>query len=1094
MRKARKMAAFRNRVELSVTPLECRRLLSISASFIGQAVPNLDNALHDTVSFTTGLYSDGIADYCITVTGVDLTKTIQYWVVSQRGGGIYSTGGILPSSVPRGFAADLEHVGSDVNLYFEPGYANTVNTIYDVTIGYTDGTSDAVSVQPNNTPQSQLFNPSLRMPGASVQVRWNGQQEGVDLTGPTAAVGPDGVVDDEVVLSNLSNFAINYVTITGPAGFAWETNLNPDGYAHAEMFRAPNDSTTAKVYFNPYIIKSDGTRVDLQDSQSLTVTVHYNIFNVDEEDTFSNLSLSGATTDPNLAVPPAPPPPTLDSVSGVQVTWLGQDGLNLTGSPGDAHIALTGLPSGKTMTGVELSDPARSSWTLSNGLAYQQPSPSDSTTADVCFQPTRNEAGAAMVLRITYSDGSMAVIPFTGGSCDVGKRLVDTRLSGSTVTAHDATDLINDVALTSVGTVKLVGSRIYSLSSPLIISHPLTIEGPSGGQTPYLTFSQANSTKFATAIIIDSGHVTLRGFGVNFSGTFNWSYDGNVDFGPAVIGTATNYDNFYYPSTQSPTNTPLVDINILNMSITAPTILDSQFSQANPVEAPSLIRLHSALSGQLKNNVLKGGGVFVENGPWIITGNQYHGTLPGTYSPQVFGMWWSHDVVLSGNTAQSDGDPNANPYNPSSLSGRTWRFLVENYAGYDNQILNNTSIDLGPRDTDGTYGPPGSNELLSANAPENVLTESFSVLFEGLPQAVSDGGLILQIPPPQNGPASTGDVVSILSGPNAGQWYMIAQQINPTTYLMQNALPSGSYNISISYAGYVNQTFQGNTIDTTGGENASAADLVLVGNTFGTQIISNNFLGGGIRLDAAPTNEPNSPPYIWGWSHAPFMGALIQGNTFEDSNMVGHTGPSFIGVDHSAYTNTSWGRTYMSATIAGNVFQWSNAPVNPNLGQPGYTTTAYPWLDPNELRLTIPMTGNVNLGQGPSGSTASVALQVSAANVNGTAVSNQQIVLQNVSPNTVYSAAVQPAGLSSHPETLAQPVNNTGRPDVRGGLTRDPSTRVRVTSGQGTRKRGQLVLRNGWGGALSPSRRGLKWWRPTPLSRRERPRTSWSLS
>ena len=160
---------------------------------------------------------------------------------------------------------------------------------------------------------------------------------------------------------------------------------------------------------------------------------------------------------------------------------------------------------------------------------------------------------------------------------------------------------------------------------------------------------------------------------------------------------------------------------------------------------------------------------------------------------------------VSGNTAQSDGDPNANPYVPSSLSGRTWRFLVENYAGYDNQILNNTSIDLGPRDTDVNYGSPGWNELVSANSPENFLTESFS-----------DGGLILQIPQPQNGAANTGDVVSILSGPSAGQWYMVAQQINSTTYLMQKVLPSGSYKISISNSGYVNQTFQGNTIDTRG--------------------------------------------------------------------------------------------------------------------------------------------------------------------------------------------------------------------------------------------------------------------------------------
>src|SRR5271157_5325087 len=507
MRKARKMAAFRNRVELSVTPLECRRLLSISASYIGQTAPDLDGAMHDTVSFTTSLVSDGIADYCITVTGLDLTKTIQYWVVSQRGGGIYSTGGILPPSVPQGFAADLQYVGWDVNLYFQPAVANTVNTVYDVTIGYADGTSDAVSVQPN---QSQLFNPGLRMPGAAVQVSWNGQQEGVDLTGPDAAVGPDGILDDEVVLSNLSNFPINYVTIMGPegSGLAWESNLNPDGFAHAEMFRAPNDSTTGKVYFNPFVIKSDGTRVDLLNSQSLTVTVHYNIFNNDEEDTFSNLSLSGVTTDPNRAVPQAPPSPTLVSVNGVQVTWLGQDGLNLTGLQGDVHLAVTGLPSGKTMTGVELSDPARSSWTLSNGLAYQQSSPSDSTTADVGFQPTRNEAGAAMVLRITYSDGSMAVIPFTGGSCDVGKRLMDTRPSGKTVVVdNNATDLITAVADPTVGTVEL--STSISLSGPLILNHPITITpAPGLGSMPFLTFSQGDPIKFrATAIIINSGHV-----------------------------------------------------------------------------------------------------------------------------------------------------------------------------------------------------------------------------------------------------------------------------------------------------------------------------------------------------------------------------------------------------------------------------------------------------------------------------------------------------------------------------------------------------------------------------------------------------------
>ena len=82
------------------------------------------------------------------------------------------------------------------------------------------------------------------------------------------------------------------------------------------------------------------------------------------------------------------------------------------------------------------------------------------------FQPTRDELYAAMVLRITYSDGSMAVIPFWGGSCDVGKRLADMRSSGQTVTAYSATELINDVANTSNGTVHCSAPRATASPAP----------------------------------------------------------------------------------------------------------------------------------------------------------------------------------------------------------------------------------------------------------------------------------------------------------------------------------------------------------------------------------------------------------------------------------------------------------------------------------------------------------------------------------------------------------------------------------------------------------------------------------------------------
>ena len=134
------------------------------------------------------------------------------------------------------------------------------------------------------------------------------------------------------------------------------------------------------------------------------------------------------------------------------------------------------------------------------------------------------------------------------------------------------------------------------------------------------------------------------------------------------------------------------------------------------------------------------------------------------------------------------------------------------------------------------------------------------------------------IHPPQGGEAGTGDALAILSGPQAGQWRTIAQPLGPRTYLLDEPIAREADAISIA-TGFVRETFEGNTVDCRG--SGIAADFVLAGNHFGTKVIGNTFLGGGesIRLMAAPTETP----VHWGWSHAPFLGALIEGNTFEDA-------------------------------------------------------------------------------------------------------------------------------------------------------------------------------------------------------------------
>ena len=118
-------------------------------------------------------------------------------------------------------------------------------------------------------------------------------------------------------------------------------------------------------------------------------------------------------------------------------------------------------------------------------------------------------------------------------------------------------------------------------------------------------------------------------------------------------------------------------------------------------------------------------------------------------------------------------------------------------------------------------------------------------------------------------------MVSILSGPDAGQWRRIAQAIGPTTYLLDDAPARRATTPSRSRPGFVGETFRENTIDSRGG--SVAANLVLVGNQFGLKVIDNHLLGGGeaFRITAAPTEKP----VHWGWSHAPLLGATIEGNT-----------------------------------------------------------------------------------------------------------------------------------------------------------------------------------------------------------------------
>ncbi len=703
---------------------------------------------------------------------------------------------------------------TSAELYIEP-YQREVGREFEIKLTLDDGQKASVLIQGGKAD----FN--LRAPGAGVEVKWIGQ-DGQDRTGTGPAVGPDGVEDVHLTLARLSAKAeIRSVDVAGPSGSAWTSGGNPRGVAVAEFARHADDRTRADFYFSP--------GRDLA-GQKLQVTIAY------ADDRGDVASVVAGKCSPAKGMPRAVAP-TIET-SKATARWLGQDGVET--SPGDAHIAIEGLAPGRQIVAAALVDGYSGTWIFrpndkvkfeagyGDRLNVRRTAP---TRADMVFPPFRDESGATMTLRLLDQSGREEVIRFPGGLADVGRRA--PALPPGSATAKPGDDL--EALAASVGTVTL-SKGTYPLSKPLVLSRPVRIVGEPGAT---LQFTQgADQKPWTAAIKIHAGGTSLEGFAVRFAGPVRW--DEQVGYGPAVIGTSDDRDGGQ-PD-------PKFRITLAGLDLQGPP------ASTDWEHAVSLIRVVSASSGRVERNTLKGGSTVFAAGPWTISGNTHKGTLPKTFSEGVFAGRYTHDLVLVGNKAVPEGP-----------SGKAWRFLVLTQRGIGDLIKDNVvGGGVGPREDD-----PRQHE----NSPEVMLTEAYRLRFEGKPAAISADGRVLVIPKPQGGGPNTGDAVAILSGPQAGQWRTLVQPVGPNAYLLDEPIARETDAVSIA-TGFVRETFEGNTVDCRG--SGLAADLVLAGNQFGVKVVRNRFIGGGaaIRLLATPTEEP----VHWGWSHAPFLGALFEGN------------------------------------------------------------------------------------------------------------------------------------------------------------------------------------------------------------------------
>lgn len=161
-----------------------------------------------------------------------------------------------------------------------------------------------------------------------------------------------------------------------------------------------------------------------------------------------------------------------------------------------------------------------------------------------------------------------------------------------------------------------------------------------------------------------------------------------------------------------------------------------------------------------------------------------------------------------------------------------------------------------------------------------------------------------------------------------------------------------------------------------------AAGFVLVGNHFGTRVAGNHVLGCGeaMRLTAAPTESPGA----WGWSHAPFFGLELEGNTFEDS-LRGVT----IAVEHGPPVKSSRGRVYLSGRSRGNTFR-SSAGFLKSRGEPGPP----PALTVGDPRATEPAELVLVAEDDAAAGARGGSMVVPAATINGRAVVGQTLPLK----------------------------------------------------------------------------------------------------
>ena len=719
--------------------LESRRLLALAAAWLGQDGADFVGTEGTLVDQAPNDYQD-LHFRLSGLSGAAVARVD----VERYGGGAWSWS---PAGGKNAMFRPDPSDPSAGDLYLEPYFADAAGRLYQaIRVTYADG-----SVAQAQAVAATAVDPNLRAPGKGLSAASLGQ-DGSDWTGATVAVGPDGFQDVHVALANLSAGASAYVRITAATNppRSWETGVNPDGRWNAELLDRPGANetlgTTADVYFS-----SD---VDLA-GVPLTIQVFYDHWNPDYR-SYTNRSgksdvvvVTAGATSPTLAMPAVAEP----DLAAFAASGRPQD----AAYPGLSHVAIDPASLAALARPQSLATIRSAVLTNRHGMAWLflkpgAPAPYtgfpvpaamtlDASTGVLDYAPVRDEAGSTLTLLLTFDDGSQAIARLAGSPADLGRLAVDTRVGAATTAVSDAAGLL--AALDAGAPSIRLRPGVYDLNQPLNINRPVRIAADPGATLRFALSAAPGSPWSSTtgAINVRSGHVALDGFAIRF------------------VGTTADWNTWARTVIQAGLGTADVDLAFTNLDVTAPAAAVAGVYE----QAVTLMNFEDGDTGVIAGNVLRGGWIHLGAAPWQVVDNDYRGALDWTIAPTFLDVHRSFDLTIRGNHAWVEAP-----------RGITQRFLVmgnsDSGQGIGNTIEGNT--------IDGGIGTPASGAPAGyTNNPEIILTETYQPRFEGAPSAVSPDRTIVQVPHLRGPAPRTGDVVSILTGPHAGEWRRIVQAL-----------------------------------------------------------------------------------------------------------------------------------------------------------------------------------------------------------------------------------------------------------------------------------------------------------------------------